>query len=272
MSLPIATRIAVLIPVYNSHHALEMALDSLAANDEPHDVIVVDDGSTPPLKLSFEQHPNVHVIRLQQNVGITRALNYGLGYILDRGYDYVARLDADDVALPNRLSIQRIFMDQNFDVAVVGGWGEVVSEEGTPIFCLNHPTEHEEIVRKLHHNNCFLHPSLMFRSAVFRDAGLYSEDYPCAEDYELMFRLASNFRTANLSQYVIRYTLTNTGISISKRNQQLSSRLKIQWKYRNFSRSDFYLGVLRTIILKFMSRNLVIFLKQRNHKYSRFSE
>lgn len=263
-------RIAVLIPAFNSHNSIAASLNSLAANDEPHDVIVVDDGSTPPLEAVLEPRPNLRILRLERNCGITGALNHGLRYILEQGYEYVARLDSDDVALPQRLTVQRAYLDDHPDVAAVGSWGEVVSESGIPVFYLNHPTDHRTILRRMRHNNCFLHPSLMFRARVLRESGTYSTDYPSAEDYELMFRLANRYEVANLPQYLIRYTLMGTGISLSRRKQQLRSRLMIQWKYRNFAAPDFYLGMLRTVVLRFLAVGIIMSIKQKHPGYRKF--
>jgi glycosyltransferase involved in cell wall biosynthesis len=264
-----APRVAVLIPAYNAHRSIATALTSLAASNEPYDVIVVDDGSTLPLEAMLPPRSNMRILRLDQNVGIAGALNHGLHYILGHGYEYVARLDSDDVVLPERLAIQRAFLDEHPDIAAVGSWGEVVSEQGAPVFYLNHPTDYQQILRKLHHNNCFLHPSLMLRTNIFREAGVYSENYPSAEDYELMCRLARRYQLANLPRYLIRYTLTGSGISLSKRRQQLESRLKIQWKYRDFGAPDFYLGLLRTIILRFVAVRFIMSIKQKHGGYRR---
>ena len=154
-------RIAVLIPSYNAEHTIGKALNSLAANTEPHDIVVVDDGSRKRLQDCIEPRPNLKILRLEPNGGITRALNHGVKYILEEGYDFIARLDADDAASPDRLALQRGFLDANPDIALVGGWGHVVSEQGETLFYINHPTEHEVIVRKLFYNSRFLHPTLI---------------------------------------------------------------------------------------------------------------
>jgi glycosyltransferase involved in cell wall biosynthesis len=310
MLYPAAPRMAVLIPAYNAHGSIETALASLADNTEPHDVIVVDDGSTPPLAAMVAPRSNLRILRLERNAGITGALNRGLHHILDHDYEFVARLDADDVSASDRLAVQRAFLDAHPDIVAVGSWGEVVSEQGAPVFYLNHPTEHKldfghlhksarkikrlaeswisgqpvdvigfllpngqsrdkEIRRKLYHNNSFLHSSLMFRTEIFRESGMYREGYPSAEDYELMVRLASRYRLANLPQYLIPYTLTGSGISLGKRRQQLRSRLKVQWNYRNFGAADFYLGLLRTLILRFIAVRFIMSIKRRHRGYRR---
>ena len=208
----------------NAPLTIERALASLAFNKEPHDVIIVDDGSTPPLQELLTQQANTCILRLEKNLGITLALNHGLRHILNGNYEYVARMDADDTTLPDRLVLQRAFLDEHPDVAVVGSSAEVVTEQGDTAFYLNCPTDHHVILRKLRYNNCFLHPSSMVRTKVFLELGLYKEGYPSAEDYEFLCRVAGKYRMANLPQYLIKYTLTNSGISFGRRKEPLRSR------------------------------------------------
>lgn len=269
MAISGSSRIIVLIPAYNAECYIERALLSLDANREPHDIIIVDDGSDTPLEGAIPSRPNMKIVRLKQNSGVTAALNHGLRYILTQHYEYVCRMDADDVASPDRLAIQCAFLDEHPGVAAVGSWGEVVTEQGTTAYYLNYPTEHREISRRLRHNNCFLHPSLMIRTQAFRETGLYSDSYPSAEDYELMFRLARHYPVANLPEYLVKYTLTEGGISMRKRKEQLMSRFKVQWEYRDWTNIDFYMGIARTIALHVLDVRTVIRLKERQANFAK---
>jgi len=262
-------RIAVLIPSYNAEHTIAKALKSLAANVEPHDIIIVDDGSRKLLQDCISTQKNMTILRLEKNTGITRALNHGLSYVLDQGYEFVARLDADDAASPDRLALQRSFMDAHSGVALLGGCGEVVSEQGKILFHLNHPTDHKAITNALYYNSCFLHPTFMIRTTALRETGLYSENYPGAEDYELARRLAQRSQVSNLPQYLVAYTWSPGGISLSKRRKQLHSRLKVQWAYRNFGSIHFYLGILKTGILSLLPVSLITAIKQRRQDYQK---
>jgi hypothetical protein len=194
-------------------------------------------------------------------------MNFGLGYILDKDYEFVARLDADDAASPDRLALQRTFLDEHPDVALVGGWGRIVSEEGETLFHLHHPTEHGDILRRAYYNTCFLHPALMLRASVLRALGGYIERYPSAEDYELTRRFARHHKVANLPHYLVNYTMSEKGISLSKRRQLLTTRIKIQWDYRNFRSIHFYLGLSKTLALWFMPVSLITAIKQRKKEY-----
>lgn len=262
-------RIAVLIPSYNSEKTIGKTIESLNANTEPHDIVIVDDGSRRSLRDYVTAQPNLTILRISKNAGITAALNYGLRYIQDRGYDYVARLDADDTATKNRLTLQVAYMDQHPDVVLLGSSGEVVSEAGKTLYYLNHPTDHETIATRLFYNSCFFHPTFMIRTSALRSFGLYDERYPNAEDYELVRRFAVQAKVANLPDYLIRYTVSTGGQSVKKRRQQLRQRLRVQWQYRDFKNIHFYLGVLKTFILACLPMSLITTIKQHLSAYQK---
>ena len=261
-------RIAIIIPAYKSEKTLARTLASLADNTTPHDIVIVDDFSpVPVLDSGVPLPPNATVIRLDRNQGVTAATNAGLRYILERGYDYAARLDSDDTASPDRLELQLAYMDQHPEMALIGGAGEVVSETGETLFYLNHPTDFETILKKLFYNSCFLQPTFMIRAEALRKYGLYDESFPNAEDYELVRRYARHAKIGNLSHYLIRYTVSSGGLSVSKRRQQLRLRLRVQWRYRDFRSIHFYLGILKTLVLWFMPMGLITAVKQRLSAY-----
>ena len=265
-------KIAVLIPAYNAEKIIHKAIDSLNLNKEPHDIIVIDDGSPTVLADHIPAQANLVIIRAEKNGGITKALNLGAQYILDNGYTYLARLDADDTASPDRLTLQREFMEANPDIALCGSWGKVVSEEDNSVlFYLNHPIEHEEIMQKLYYNSQFLHPSLIIRTEVLKEVGLFSEAYPSAEDYELIRRIGKKYKLANIGKYLINYTSSSGGISQKKRRQQLMTRLKIQLDYKNYASLHFYLGVIKTFLLLALPVELITAIKMRKKAYKKSS-
>jgi GT2 family glycosyltransferase len=255
-------RIAVLIPSYNCEHIIESALESLAQNSEPHDVIIVDDGSAFPLEQAIPPREGMIILRPERNIGISRALNMGLEYIYAHGYEYVARLDADDRATPDRLTKQRTFLDAHPEVVLLGTCGRVVSEEGAELFFLNHPTEHAAIMQALYYNSCFLHPSLMIRTEAMRAIGGYNPAYDCAEDYDMIRRMARYGKLANLPEYLLHYMISTQGISVSKRKKQLKMRLRVQWNYRDLSQMHCIMGMCKTMFLWFLPAGWVASIKK----------
>lgn len=254
--------IAVILPAYNAEKTIGTALASLEASSEPHDVIVVDDGSTVPLTTLIPPRPNLTILRLETNAGITAAINAGLTYALEKPYSFLARHDADDGVRPERLRRQKEFLLANPAIGVVGSGARFCDAAGRFLYFHNYPLEHNAILRALYYNNCFIHPSLMVRAELVRQVGLYSPAFPSsAEDYEWVRRASRHTHLANLPDYLVDYTISPGGISQSQRAGQLRTRLKVQWLYRNFASPHFYLGVLKTWALMLVPNRLILAFK-----------
>jgi glycosyltransferase involved in cell wall biosynthesis len=187
--------VSVLLPCYNAEDSLDEALQSLASQTlQDFEVIAVDDGST-ELTARILSHwesldSRVRVIR-QEHAGITAALNRGLETC---SAAYIARMDHDDISYPQRLSLQRDFLDAHPEVSVVGclvrGAPEGRIREGLRIYLewLNSLVEDEDIRREIFIESPLAHPSVMYRAETVRRAGGY-QDRGWPEDYDLWLRL-----------------------------------------------------------------------------------
>lgn len=237
-------RVAVLIAAYNAETTINQALASLQADPEPHDVILVDDGSRLPLATVVAPQPHVTILRSEKNCGQGAARNLGLDYILSRSYDYVAILDADDTAPPERLGLHRAFLDWHPDYGLVASWVRYVNEDGSTRYFLKLPTETDKIVKGMYYNNCVQFG--MYRTEILRNTGTYRPFV--AEDYDLVRRVLKHSKAANLPLYLYNYTLSPNGISQSRAAAQMRSLLGLQWLHRDFGVMHFYLGMLKTLL------------------------
>lgn len=257
------SRVALLIPVYNNQDGLERSLAALT-DEVPLDIVVVDDGSTPPIRLPEVPPPyRAFLLRLEQNRGIEHALNHGLGWILERGYAYVARLDAGDIPLPGRILKQVEFLEENPEHALVGGQVQFVGLDGKEVFQERFPTEDAQIRRIMHARNCFIHPAVMLRTSALKAVGLYSDRYKALEDFELFFRIMQRFKVANLSDYVVRCEVNPGGISLTKRREQVLGRLRVMLLHFDPRIKESWLGLLKNLLLLFTPVPVVQALKQR---------
>lgn len=255
--------VALLIPVYGDGEALAKTLGSLP-QELPLDVVVVDDGSEPPLAPPEPPPPHrLFLLRLERNRGITEALNHGLAWILERGYPYVARLDAGDRALPGRFLAQLRFLEENPEYALVGGQVRFVDTAGRETHQESFPTEDREIRRTMHARNVFMHPAVMMRTQALREVGLYREAYPAAEDYDLFFRLMRRYKVANLPQEVLVYKINPKGISLKRRRQQLFTRLKVLLENFEPGLKESWLGLAKNLALLLSPTPMVFWLKRR---------
>lgn len=243
--------IAVLIPVHNNINGLIESLSSIDEENVNYDVVVVDDGSEPIVNLSAQltRRHRVQLLRLEKNQGIEAALNVGLTYIMKQRYRYVARLDAGDLCIENRLKKQRLFLEEHPESMLVGGNVRYLTQDREKLFDFIPPTTHAEIRRAMHFNSAFCHPAVMFRSDVFNIVGMYTDKYPAAEDYALFFKIARRMRVDNLDEFVLYKIDDIDSISNRRRRRQLLSRLQIQWKFFDFFEFASYLGFLQTLLL-----------------------
>jgi glycosyltransferase involved in cell wall biosynthesis len=256
-----ATGLAVLIPAYNDQALLDRALAWLGREDIAFDVVIVDDGSEPPIRIPPDLPFPVELLRLPRNAGIVAALNAGLAHIVAAGYAYVARMDADDISLPGRFRAQIAFLDEHPDHAVVGSWYEEVDAGLETLFVQRPPARHEELMREFRYRNPFAHSAVMMRLATLRRHAWYDERYRGTEDYELFFRLAQREKVANLATVFLRCQVTGK-TSTSRRPFGYVHRLRVQ--LRNFEpRSPHaYCGLLRTCGMMLVPRRLAQALKR----------
>lgn len=258
-----ARRVAVLIAALDDQERLTMSIMSLD-KEPPLTVVVVDDGSRTPLTIEDTGKSHEYVLlRLEENVGLTQALNHGLRYIIAQNFEYVLRLDAGDLVAPGRVEKQVQFLEKHNKYAAVGGQAIYLATTGEVRAGEIYPTDYNTLRRLMHTKSCFIHPTLAFRVSTLVEIGLYSDRYTTAQDYDLMFRLSRSHRVANLPDVLITYVDNTSGISVQRRRSQVTNRLLIM--LRNFDPLEplSYLGVLKTLPLLVLPRSAVEAVKAR---------
>jgi len=251
--------LAVLMTAYNAEKSIGPAIESLKRDPEPFDLLIVDDCSRMPVaELIGTTDPDIEIIRPAKNLGVAGAKNLGLKHLLARHYEFIAMMDADDICVSGRLAKQVCFLKENPDVGLVGSWARFVDENTREVaFHFRPPCKAQDIHNALFLNNCIMHPTWMVRTEVLRASGLYSTEFPAAEDYELLRRMAGRFKFENLPEFLLDYTISMSGVSVSRRRRQLLDRLRIQAKYFDPRRPNAWLGILRTVALFALPRSFV---------------
>jgi glycosyltransferase involved in cell wall biosynthesis len=239
--------VAVLIPAYNGQADVDLTLASFSESAPVH-VLIVDDGSTPPIVAPAIANMKIEVLRMARNSGIERALQTGIDALAQRGFRYAARIDAGDRSVPQRLAKQRVFMELHPRVAGLGMWTQVVTREGRPLFMLTPPAEPDAIRRLRFFRSCLAHPSMMLRIDAVRAVGNYRAEYRSAEDLDLFVRLMARYDCANLPELGLYYELNEGGISATKRRRQVSSTLRLQLRYFNAANLYDWLGLAKNLL------------------------
>ncbi|SEK02450.1 glycosyltransferase [Paraburkholderia diazotrophica] len=239
--------VAVLMPAFNGQADVERTLASFSEHARIR-VLIVDDGSTPPIVAPALPNMSIDVLRMPKNGGIERALQAGIEALAARGFRYAARIDAGDLSAPQRLAKQRAYLEANPHVAGLGMWTQVVSRDGTPLFMLTPPAEPRAIRRVRFLRTCFVHPSMMLRVDAVLAVGNYREAYKAAEDLDLFLRLMERYDCANLPDVGLYYELNEGGISATKRRRQIVSTLRLQMQYFNVLNPCDWLGFAKTLL------------------------
>lgn len=254
--------IAVLLPAFNSEQFLANCLAALSENSQPHDLILVDDGSRIPVSSAMlgPYFDRAVILTLPRNAGIVAALNIGARFILSEGYQYLARQDADDLSYPDRLRRQFDVMTAAPFIGMCGAAARIVDNSGHVLGTIQRPTDHRSIVRALPFANQFTHTSMFIRTEALRQVGLYREKYERSEDYDLAFRMSKRFNVANLPDVLVDYMVHDESISARRFRQALSS-LRVAIHHFKFTDWRAYAGLFRRLILLPLPRGWIVFLK-----------
>lgn len=215
------------MPVYNARRYLRAAVQSaLGQTFKDFELIAVDDGSKDDSLAILQEFAGgddrLRIIS-RPNTGIVGALNDGLAAARA---PLVARMDSDDVALPDRFEKQVAFLRANPDHVLVGSQVLLVDPEGAPL-CPKRDTEytHDRIDwAHLHHRWPLVHPSVMMRRDAVIDVGGYRDKYQWLEDLDLFLRLAEVGKLASLPDVLLHYRLHEASVCHTREADQHAIR------------------------------------------------
>jgi hypothetical protein len=211
-------RVTVLMPVHDGAAYLQAAIDSILAQTyRDLELVVVDDGSTDASAdiVRACRDPRVRLERHARNLGLIATLNEGLDQVRT---EYLARMDCDDLAHPERLARQIAHLDRNPHVAVLG---TAVENFGAQRGVYALPTSHGAIRARLLFDWAIAHPTVVLRPAVLRELGLrYDPANLHAEDHALWIEVSARAGVENLPDRLLRYRHHARQVSRRKADEQ----------------------------------------------------
>lgn len=226
-------KISVIMPVFNTKieylkEAIESILDQTFTDFE---FIIINDGSTTTeiedFILSYTDDRIIYI--KQSNQGIAKTLNNGLK--LAQG-EYIARMDSDDISLPNRLREQITFLEAHPSISVVGSWYETFQNKKRIVKHKKNPC-YLDMLKCC----CIAHPTVMFKKYDFKQYNLnYNPEYLC-EDYELWSRAIRNLKFEILQKVLLRYRVHKDNLSTPNKTF-LNSIMKVQQNMLDFLTAD----------------------------------
>ena len=220
--------ISVILPVYNASEFLLEALESITNQTfTDWEMIAINDGSTDNsleiLQEYAKKEPRLRIIS-RENRGLPRTLNEGIE--LAQG-EYIARMDADDISLPDRFEKQLTFLfKKNLDLC---GTQYITFGEFERV--INNPITVEGCKLGLLFNSVLAHPTVLGKTKIFKRFN-YNENFSCAQDYELWTRMVINgVKICNLNEILLKYRMTKNQITSKNQILQKSNAIIIAQNY-----------------------------------------
>lgn len=216
--------ISVILPVYNGEKYIADAVKSvLNQTFTDFELIVLNDGSTDTSLSIIEEFKDKRIVVVnQENQGLARTLNNGLRIAKGK---YIARMDADDICLPNRFEEQIKHLEENPEVKLLGSAVMLIDADGNDI-CVDVPYTGGEFLRvfMLKVGNPFKHPTIIASADVLRACGGFNELIgKYFEDYFLWSRIADNYKVDILPKVLLKYRITPGSIMSSIKSPEFSN-------------------------------------------------
>ena len=254
----------VLIPSYNDGINLLRTIASLA--EQQVDVLVVDDGSMVAPSLSeleflFTGEGTIFLLVIRKNGGITKALNIGINWANQRSYEYIGRLDAGDLVVGNRFSVQQKYLEDFSNVGIVGSWVDFVDEGYKLLFKLKHPIDNRELKKAIFRYNPFVHPATLIRLESINKVGGYPDKYPALEDWGIFMAISQFYDLHNIPEVFLKYVVSGDSISSKKRFSQSKSKVRLLLdNYKlNFNQT---FGIIRNMLVLLFPREFLTHIKK----------
>lgn len=225
--------VSVVMSVYNGQTYLPTAIESILSQTfVDFEFIIVDDGSTDSsleIIRGYEARDDrVRIILNEKNIGLAKSLNKGIALAQGR---FIARMDADDISLPNRFEKQIEYLENNPEIFVLGGSVVSIDDEGRLGKLSAYPLRPQQVKWLLFFGHHLAHPTSMFRTELFLTLGIkYNENLKTTQDFDIWVQIAERFAIANLPDVLLYYRDHEDNVSHKSSEIQRKTNLQIRQK------------------------------------------
>lgn len=261
--------VSIIMPCYNAEAFLHQAINSMLGQTfRSFELIIVDDCSTDSSARIIRQlsakDSRIIYHKNETNRGVAESLNTGIR--MAKG-EFIARMDADDVSLPERLELQVEHMKRNPSCEACGTDIIIIDEKGDRIGSREYYYTDENIKRNIHRASCFAHPTVMLRRETLIENNLfYSTRLRWVEDYDLWFRLSGYGEFSNLKKYLFNYRFSSSSVKNTHCKESLRNTIRL--KLMNMSHATFLSCFIlcAEIVLLCLPKRLILFLFESRYR------
>lgn len=181
--------------------------------------------------LSGLKDERIHINRRNENKGLAVSLNELLEIVMPMGYEYIARMDADDISMPERFEKQIAYMESHPETECLGTWAIEIKSDGSEYYRKQMPETHEGCRKQFMIRDCMIHPTVMFRKSYIEKAGLYSLDTYFGEDTMMWAQgFAADCKFANVPEYLFKFRLNDDFFNRRRGWKHAKGILTLRWK------------------------------------------
>ena len=226
-------RVSVLMPAYNVEKYVGEAIESILNQTyKDFEFIIINDGSTDNTANIIQEYAKkdkrIKFINNKKNQGLITVLNQGLD--LCKG-EFIARMDSDDISLPERFAKQIKYMDEHPECGVCGTFAYHFFVSGKKGWIWKQPEN--VLICDLLKRNPMIHPTVFIRKQVIDNFGIkYNKEYKHAEDYGLWLDLIHYTQIHNIPEVLLNYRVHDTNIGVLYNAEQYENAVKIQTRIR----------------------------------------
>ncbi len=257
------------MPCYNAERFIEPAMKSIMNQTyKDFELIIIDDCSSDStskiVKAFMKKNKGVICVKNERNMGVAVSLNKGIH--MAKG-EFVARMDADDIAEPSRIEFQVKYMSQNSDCIVCGTNIYLIDDKDRVIGRRVYVEEDKRIKRRLLLANPFAHPTTIIRKNILIKKNIfYSDHFPRAEDYHLWLRLADYGTYANLNMFLLKYRISDSTIKHMYCREMLADTIRLKLKFGCYKQMSSFFTLLLEMVLFLLPRKVIIYLFRMRYK------
>jgi glycosyltransferase involved in cell wall biosynthesis len=259
-------KISVVMPNYNDAKFLSQAIESILTQTfSDFEFIIIDDGSTDnswEIIQGYAKKDNrIVALQNEKNLRICKTLNKGIQ--IAKG-EYIARMDSDDVCLPERFEKQIQFMekDENHKIGVCGTNFFIINAGSKRIGVKDFPESHDECKKTFWFRNPFGHNTVLIRKECFDELGNYDDNFIYAEDLELWMRFGQRYELHNMQEYLVEFRSFGENTFITRQKKMIDSTLKARKKafteYGYYPGLRGYIAYMATWVMRFVPPTLVL--------------
>jgi len=220
------------MPAYNAEKYISEAIESILNQTfKDFEFIIINDGSTDSTPNIIDKYARLDkriiVLNNEKNLNIAESRNRGVEIAKGK---YIATMDSDDRALPDRLKNQLEFLESNKDIAISIGNINIMDGKGVFQYTRNYPVADKDIRSKVYRFNPFPNPTIMCRREVYEKNGKYNNAYVPIDDFDFWLRAGTQFKFGNCGKIVLDYRVASKSASHGKIRLTEKITFKLRWK------------------------------------------